>query len=109
MHAGMIVSHTRNATGAGPALTFLVRVYAPDVPLEVLPGREREFSDFMAKVIFGSQGALAGVEGVAAVAVRVEGLPFASGRDPEMELAGLPFQGSVRIGKKKVGPLPGPA
>ena len=55
------------------------------------------------------EGALAGVQGVAAVAVRVEGLPFASGRDPEMELAGLPFQGSVRIGKKKIGPLPGPA
>ena len=52
------------------------------------------------QVIFGSQGAVAGVQGVAAVAVRIEGLPFASGGEPEMELSGLPFQGSVRIGKK---------
>ena len=89
--------------------TVAVEARIEDVPLEVLPGREREFSDFMAKVIFGSQGALAGVQGVAAVAVRVEGLPFASRRDPEVELTGLPFQGSVRIGKEKVGPLPGPA
>ncbi|EJF58295.1 hypothetical protein DICSQDRAFT_110426 [Dichomitus squalens LYAD-421 SS1] len=88
--------------------TVAVSAQLVDVPLEVLPGREREFSDFMAKVIFGSQGALAGVQGVAAVAVRVEGLPFANGQDPEMELAGLPFQGSVRIGKK-VGSLSGPA
>ena len=40
------------------------------------------------------------MEGVAAVAVRVDGLPFANGQDGEMELSGLPFQGSVRIGKK---------
>lgn len=37
---------------------------------------------------------------MAAVAARVNGLPFANGRDGEMELTGLPFQGSVRIGKK---------
>ena len=82
--------------------TVAVSAEIVDIPLEVLPGREREFSNFVSKVIFGSQGALAGVQGVAAVAVRVEGLPFASGRDPEMELSGLPFQGSVRIGKKKM-------
>ena len=57
-------------------------------------------SMWLHQVIFGSQGALAGVQGVAAVAVRVEGLPFANGRDGEMELSGLPFQGAVRIGKK---------
>ena len=58
------------------------------------------------KVIFGTQGALAGVQGVAAVAVRVNGLPFANGHDGEMELTGLPFEGSVRIGKKSMWPLP---
>ncbi|CCM06180.1 uncharacterized protein FIBRA_08422 [Fibroporia radiculosa] len=73
-----------------------------DVPLDVLPGREREFSNFVTKVIFGTQGALAGVEGVAAVAVHVQGLPFENGRNGEMELTGLPFQGSVRVGKKSM-------
>ncbi|PIL28659.1 hypothetical protein GSI_08702 [Ganoderma sinense ZZ0214-1] len=86
----------------GYGSTVAVSAEIVDIPLEVLPGREREFSNFVSKVIFGSQGALAGVQGVAAVAVRVEGLPFTSGRDPEMELSGLPFQGSVRIGKKSM-------
>ena len=55
------------------------------------------------QVIFGSQGALAGVQGVAAVAVDVDGLPLRdSGTFNEMELSGLPFQGSVRVGKKNV-------
>ncbi|KAI9070310.1 hypothetical protein FKP32DRAFT_1639970, partial [Trametes sanguinea] len=80
--------------------TVAVSAHIIDVPLEVLPGREREFSNFVSKVIFGTQGALAGVQGEAAVAARVHGLPFANGRDGEMELTGLPFQGSVRIGKK---------
>ncbi|KAI8989245.1 hypothetical protein BD414DRAFT_439907 [Trametes punicea] len=80
--------------------TVAVSAHIVDVPLEVLPGREREFSNFVSKVIFGTQGALAGVQGEAAVAARVHGLPFANGRDGEMELTGLPFQGSVRIGKK---------
>ena len=60
-------------------------------------------SMWLHQVIFGSQGALAGVQGVAAVAVNVDGLPLRD-RDAtnEMELSGLPFQGSVRIGKKNV-------
>ncbi|EPQ50553.1 hypothetical protein GLOTRDRAFT_82301 [Gloeophyllum trabeum ATCC 11539] len=73
-----------------------------DVPLEVLPGREKEFSHFVSKVIWGPGGALAGVQGVAAVGVRVHGLPFSNGtgQDKEMELTDLPFRGTVRIGKK---------
>ncbi|KAI0356755.1 hypothetical protein OH77DRAFT_1422952 [Trametes cingulata] len=84
----------------GAGSTVAVSAHIVDVPLEVLAGREREFSNFVSKVIFGTQGALAGVQGVAAVAARVNGLPFANGHDGEMELTGLPFQGSVRIGKK---------
>lgn len=53
------------------------------------------------KVIFGSQGALAGVQGVAAVVVHIAGLPIEQGDNAgEMQLDGLPFQGRVRIGKK---------
>ena len=49
-------------------------------------------------MIFGSQGALAGLLGTAAVGVEVKGLPFGNGG--EIELTGLPFRGSVRVGKK---------
>lgn len=55
------------------------------------------------QVIFGSEGALAGVSGIAAVNVHVQGLPIGgAGEDGwgEMELHGLPFHGDVRIGKK---------
>ncbi|KAF9811543.1 hypothetical protein IEO21_06547 [Rhodonia placenta] len=87
-------------SGDGEGSAVSVSANIVDVPLEVLPGREREFSNFVSKVIFGTQGAIAGVQGVAAVAVHVHGLPFENGRDGEMELTGLPFQGSVRIGKR---------
>ncbi|THH10493.1 hypothetical protein EW146_g8352 [Bondarzewia mesenterica] len=88
----------------GEGSETLVSAHIVDVPLEVLPGREREFSNFVGKVIFGSQGALAGLQGVAAVTVRIEGLPTGdAGGDGEvagMQLEGLPFQGLVRIGKR---------
>ncbi|KAF8477715.1 hypothetical protein DFH94DRAFT_755265 [Russula ochroleuca] len=100
--------------------TLLVTAWFSDVPLEVLPGREREFRSFVAKVIFGpGEGAVAGVQGVAAVGVKVDGLLIgqepdfhgvgdgdggkAEGEDTngtEMVLTGLPFEGSVRIGRK---------
>lgn len=54
------------------------------------------------QVVFGTNGAVAGVQGIAAVAVHVHGLPFENGRDGEMEFTGLPFQGSVRIGKRSM-------
>ena len=87
--------------------TLFVSARFADVPLEVLPGREREFRTFVAKVIWGAGGgAVAGVQGVVAVGVRVEGLPIdeRDGDDDDggrgMVLTGLPFQGSVTIGKK---------
>jgi hypothetical protein len=51
------------------------------------------------QVVFGKDGAVAGLLGHGAVAVDVNGLPFGNGR--EIELMGLPFRGSVRIGKKR--------
>ncbi|TFY59234.1 hypothetical protein EVJ58_g5905 [Rhodofomes roseus] len=88
----------------GPGEGTVVNVTASivEVPLEVLPGREREFSNFVSKVVFGTQGALAGLQGEAAVAVHVDGLPFENGRDGEMQLTGLPFKGNVRIGKRSM-------
>lgn len=97
--------------GEGTAVEVFAQIV--DVPLEVLPGRDREFRNFVGKVsahwlfleagdslalqvIFSSDGAVAGVKGVAAVAVSVEGLRLDHG---DMELDGLPFKGMVRIGK----------
>ncbi|KAI0251492.1 hypothetical protein BJV78DRAFT_1154298 [Lactifluus subvellereus] len=68
------------------------------------------------KVVFGrGSGAVAGVRGVAAVGVRVEGLPIGEGEggdddgddegtgrgvDGGLVLTGLPSQWSVRVGRK---------
>ena len=88
--------------------TVRVSAWFTDVPLEVLPGREHEFRSFVTKVIFGpSEGAVAGVQGIAAVCVQVDGLPIGQPEEGEgevgsgdMMLMGLPFQGSVRVGRK---------
>ncbi|RXW12789.1 hypothetical protein EST38_g13065 [Candolleomyces aberdarensis] len=97
-------------TGAVYAVTAKV----VDVPLEVLPRRQKEFSNFVSKVIFNSDGALAGIQGTAAVGLTVEGLPLftpppdshlGSGEQASsnyLVLAGLPFQGSVRINKRSL-------
>jgi len=83
----------------GSAYTISARVV--DVPLEVLPGRQKQFSSFIGKVIFGSKAAVAGLLGSAAVTVAVDGLPLHTpGRQGgEIVLSGLPFQGRFLIGK----------
>lgn len=76
-----------------------------DVPLEVLPGRDALLRSFIGKVLFGGrEGALAGVKGTAAVAAVVDGLPVRGGDENGhvMELLGLPFSGSVRVGRKSM-------
>ncbi|KAF8259886.1 hypothetical protein EI94DRAFT_1750216 [Lactarius quietus] len=97
----------RRDWGEHGSTTLRVSASFADVPLEVLPGREREFRSFVGKVIWGAGGgAVAGVQGVVAVSVRIEGLPIdpddgeGGDRGGSMVLTGLPFQGSVRVGKK---------
>ncbi|KAG6901227.1 hypothetical protein C0995_015044 [Termitomyces sp. Mi166 len=82
-------------------MSYAVTAKIVDVPIEVLPGRQKEFSNFVSKLVFGSDGAIAGILGSTAVAARVRGLPL-SGHDGEMELSHLPFKGSVRLGKKNM-------
>ncbi|KAF9457903.1 hypothetical protein BDZ94DRAFT_1227248 [Collybia nuda] len=82
-------------------VVYIVSAKIIDVPLEVLPGRQKIFSNFISKVIFGSDGAVAGILGSAAVSVGVQGLPF-PGEAGEMELDGLPFKGSVPVRKKSM-------
>ncbi|KAF9238973.1 hypothetical protein BU15DRAFT_88192 [Melanogaster broomeanus] len=92
----------------GEGSTFLVSASIVDVPIEVLPGRQKQFSNFLSKVIFSSEGALAGLQGTTDVGVNIVGLPFhdETGEDAEFQLNGLPLQGDVRIGKKNVLLLP---
>ncbi|KAL5514604.1 hypothetical protein ACEPAG_1920 [Sanghuangporus baumii] len=80
-----------------------------DVPLEVLPGRDNLLRSFISKVLFsGREGALAGVNGTAAVGVAVTGLPVEDDKDKEeegrhvFELTGLPLSGTVRVGRKSL-------
>ncbi|KAF4613194.1 hypothetical protein D9613_010881 [Agrocybe pediades] len=97
--------------GAAHGAVYAISAKVIDVPLEVLPGRQKEFSNFVGKVVFGSEGATAGLQGVAAVIAEVKGLPIqhdgsGSGSDgrsgTEVMLSGLPFQGNVHIGKKSL-------
>ncbi|KAJ3841451.1 hypothetical protein EV361DRAFT_192544 [Lentinula raphanica] len=79
--------------------SYAVSAKIVDVPLEVLPGRQQEFSNFVSKIVFG-QGAVAGILGTAAVGVDVRGIPTqGKGSSNGMELNGLPFRGSVKLGK----------
>ncbi|KAF7343274.1 hypothetical protein MVEN_01759500 [Mycena venus] len=97
--SGPVPSDPTDNEGAAFAVTAKI----VDVPLEVLPGRQKEFGNFVSKVIFGTDGAVAGILGVAGVAVDVFGLPFPGGRGGgEMELQGLPFRGRVLVGKKSL-------
>ncbi|KAF5310323.1 hypothetical protein D9611_012056 [Ephemerocybe angulata] len=91
----------RDPSGVDEGSAYAVTAKVVDVPLEVLPGRQKEFSNFVSKVIFNSDGAVAGLQGVAAVSVSVEGLPV-DGRESELSLQGLPFRGSVKINKKSL-------
>ncbi|KAG2095708.1 uncharacterized protein F5147DRAFT_717932 [Suillus discolor] len=86
----------------GEGSIFAVTADMVDVPLEVLPGRQKQFSNFISKVVFGTHGALAGLQGTTDVGVHILGLPFRDHEDTAtgMDLLGLPFRGSVRIGMK---------
>ncbi|ESK96511.1 hypothetical protein Moror_7019 [Moniliophthora roreri MCA 2997] len=87
----------------GDGATFAVTAKIVDVPLEVLPDRHQEFSDFVGKVIFGRDGALAGILGSTDVGVLVQGLPLPGPEHGDgMVLSDLPFKGSVRIGKRNL-------
>ncbi|KAJ7243606.1 hypothetical protein B0H12DRAFT_1221126 [Mycena haematopus] len=79
----------------GDGSAYVVTAKIVDAPLEVLPGRQKEFRGFVSKVIFGTTPAVAGILGSASVAVDIFGL--GSG---EVELHGLPVRGRVLVGGK---------
>ncbi len=75
---------------SGKRLT--VRAPITNLPLDVLPGRDPILRDFVSKIVFKG-GALAGIDGEAAVKVKVGGL---SGK---VGLSGLPVRGEVWVGR----------
>jgi len=79
---------------------YIVSAAFSNVPLRLLPGRERKFRAFVSKVIFGSGGAVAGLLGTVDVQADVHGLG-----GEEIELDKLPFRGSVRVSKGTIGLL----
>ncbi|KZW02787.1 hypothetical protein EXIGLDRAFT_759502 [Exidia glandulosa HHB12029] len=86
--------------------TTIVQAHFEDVPVTVLPGREGRMRSFVSKAIFSKNGAEAGLNGVTAVAVVVQGLVVPREDDEEgdgereVELHGLPVDGNVRVGGK---------
>lgn len=76
----------------------LLIVEAPihDVPVQVLPGRDKVMSDFVSKIIFKG-GALAGIKGRAGVSVVVPGM------SSELQVTKIPVSGEFQVGKPRFG------
>lgn len=91
--------------GEDAGWTAVVTANVDKVPLQVLPGRDRQFRSFLSKVLWSKGGALAGIKGVAGVRAKVEGLlEDGNGSDGErsLELHDLPFEGTVVVGKRNL-------
>lgn len=75
----------------------LILLTAPieNQPLDVIPGRDSELSDFVTKIIFRGS-ALAGIKGKAGVKIRLAGV------DSEIAVQGLPVAGEVVVGRPKI-------
>ncbi|KIO21306.1 hypothetical protein M407DRAFT_29081 [Tulasnella calospora MUT 4182] len=68
---------------------LMVRAEMEDVPLDILPGRDAVFQQFVQKILWKGF-AVAGVRGDAACGVGIEGISIGNGTD--MELRGLPVE-----------------
>lgn len=81
-----------------PELPGILLVEAPihDVPVQVLPGRDKVMSDFVSKIIFKG-GALAGIKGRAAVSVMVPGMAS------EVHVTKISVNGEFTVGKPRFG------
>lgn len=77
--------------------TITVRAPLHDVPLDVIPGRDKILSDFVGKVVFKG-GALAGIKGEADVEVQLNGVTGSVG------LEGLPVRGETWVGRQRSRP-----
>jgi hypothetical protein len=73
---------------------LIVSAPLTDVPLEVLPGRDTIFREFVSKVVFRG-GAQAGVKGIASVRVELVGV---NGR---VRLDNLPVKGEFWVGRQR--------
>lgn len=80
-----------------PTTPGLLTVRAPlhDVPIDILPGRDKVLSDFIGKIVFKGS-AVAGIVGNAAVRLRVVGI------DGPVQVDRLPVRGVVNVGRPRV-------
>lgn len=79
-----------------PEFPYRLIVRAPlyDIPVDVLPGRDKVLSDFVGKVVFRG-GAQAGVKGTASVRVELKGI------DGRVRLDNLPVKGEFWVGRQR--------
>lgn len=76
--------------------SLIVEAPIHDVPVQVLPGRDKVMSDFVSKIIFKG-GALAGIKGRAGVSVVVPGM------SSELQVTKIPVSGEFQVGKPRFG------
>lgn len=74
---------------------LIVRAPIHDVPIDILPGRDKVLSDFVGKIVFKGS-AVAGIVGNAAVRLHVVGM------DRPFEVDRLPVRGVVNVGRPRV-------
>jgi hypothetical protein len=87
-------STTELSTDPEHPYRLIVRAPLQDVPLDVLPGRDKVLSDFVGKVVFKG-GAEAGIKGKGSVRVELEGI------DGRVRLDNLPVQGTFWVGRQR--------
>lgn len=75
---------------------LIVRAPIHDVPLDILQGRDKILSDFVAKIVFKGS-AVAGIAGNAAVTLHVVGI------DKSLAVDDLPVRGVVHVGRPRPG------
>lgn len=88
-------SETEISTDPEYPYRLIVRAPLYDIPLNVLPGRDKVLSDFVGKVVFKG-GEQAGVKGTASVRVELKGI------DGRVRLDGLPVKGEFWVGRQRL-------
>ncbi|KAG9023946.1 hypothetical protein FRB95_012296 [Tulasnella sp. JGI-2019a] len=84
-------------TSPGKNLTLVTSPFE-NLPLQLLPGRNAVFRQFVQKLVFKGS-AVAGMRGVTAVRVDLEGLVLSDGDGHGMEIKGIALEGAFEIRK----------
>ncbi|KAG8871956.1 hypothetical protein FRB97_008175 [Tulasnella sp. 331] len=87
-------------TSPGKNLTLVTSPFE-NLPLQLLPGRNAVFRKFVEKIVFKGS-AIAGMRGLAAVRVNMDGLVLSDGGGHGMEIKGIPLEGAFEIRRGSV-------